>query len=92
MFDGLDEYHPHRVDESVVFRILYRHYLSQAMIIVSSRPEAKARLRMAVVNQHIEVLGFTESQIEEYIDNFPFDRVFNSPFRPFKLKVLKVAS
>ncbi len=86
VFDGLDEYHPQVKDKTVVFRLLHKSYLPLAMVIVSSRPGALARLRQEVVTQHIEVFGFTEEQIYEYIDKFPFGTCSDSSFGPAKLK------
>ncbi len=86
VFDGLDEYHPQGKDKTVVFRLLHKSYLPLAMVIVSSRPGALARLRQKVVTQHIEVFGFTKEQIYEYIDKFPFGTRSDSSFGPTKLK------
>ncbi len=86
VFDGLDEYHPQVKDKTVVFRLLHKSYLPLAMVIVSSRPGALARLRQEVVTQHIEVFGFTKEQIYEYIDKFPFGTRSDSSFGPAKLK------
>ncbi len=86
VFDGLDEYHPQVKDKRVVFRLLHKSYLPLAMVIVSSRPGALARLRQEVVTQHIEVFGFTKEQIYEYINKFPFGSHSDSSFGPAKLK------
>ncbi len=86
VFDGLDEYHPQVKDKTVVFRLLHKSYLPLAMVIVSSRPGALARLRQEVVTQHIEVFGFSKEQIYEYIDKFPFGTRLDSSFGPAKLK------
>ena len=86
VFDGLDEYHPQAEGMSVVLKILHKLYLPLAMVIVSSRPGAMARLRQEAVTQHIEVFGFTQDQISEYIDKFPFDPSSVSSFGPAELK------
>ena len=73
IIDGLDEYQPEDGSNSVIYQMLRKTYLSEAMIIVASRPVATATLRHeAPVTQRIEVLGFTQQQIFEYIDKFPF--------------------
>ena len=38
LIDGLDEYQPQNIIESVIYKLLDKTYLPQAMIIVSSRP------------------------------------------------------
>ena len=73
IIDGLDEYQPEEESNSVIYQLLRKTYLAEAMIIVASRPVATATLRReAPVTRRIEVLGFTQQQIFEYIDKFPF--------------------
>ena len=73
ILDGLDEYKPQDEDKSVVHRLIYKKYLPQSMVIVSSRPLATAIIRnKAPVTKLIEVFGFTEEQVFEYIDKYPF--------------------
>ena len=73
IFDGFDEYHPQDKEESVVYALLNKSYLPDAMIIVSSRPAAaSANLKEMSFAQKIEVFGFTRDIINEYIDSFPF--------------------
>ena len=40
VIDGLDEYQPQNTKKSIIYKLLNRTYLHQAMIIVSSRPAA----------------------------------------------------
>ncbi len=86
VFDGLDEYNPKEEYKSVVFKLLHNQYLPRSMIIVSSRPGATRRLKQQVITQHIEVSGFTQHQVLQYIDNFPFDFSSDSPHGPAHLK------
>ena len=73
IIDGLDEYQSEEGSNSVIYQLLRKTYLAEAMIIVASRPVATATLRReAPVTKRIEVLGFTQQQIFEYIDKFPF--------------------
>ena len=73
IIDGLDEYEPKEGSNSVIHKLLRKTYLAEAMVIVASRPVATATLRHeAPVTRRIEVLGFTQQQIFEYIDKFPF--------------------
>ena len=85
IIDGLDEFHPEDGTKSVIHRLLYDKYLSAAMIIVASRPVATGKLRSQPhVTRRIEVLGFSQQQIFEYIDNYPFTP--NSDTSPSQLK------
>ena len=85
IIDGLDEFHPEDETKSVIHRLLYDKYLSAAMIIVASRPVATGKLRSKPhVSRRIEVLGFSQQQIFEYIDNYPFTP--NSDTSPSQLK------
>ena len=73
IFDGFDEYHPQDEEESVVYALLNKSYLPDAMIIVSSRPAAaSANLKEMSFAHKIEVFGFTRDIINKYIDSFPF--------------------
>ena len=85
IIDGLEEFHPQDGTKSVIHRLLYDKYLSAAMIIVASRPVATEKLRSQPhVTRRIEVLGFSQQQIFEYIDNYPFTA--NSDTSPSQLK------
>ena len=72
VIDGLDEYQPQNTKKSIIYKLLNRTYLHQAMIIVSSRPAATRSIKKEVLTKRIEVFGFSKEQIFEYIDNFPF--------------------
>ena len=71
IFDGLDEFSPKDGENSIIFKIINKEYLSQSTVIVSSRPAAIAHLRSRG-NKSIEVLGFKRDQIYEYFDHYPF--------------------
>ncbi len=87
VFDGLDEYYPNgELEESIVLRLLQRIYLPRSMIIVSSRPGAIERFQDLSVTQQIDVFGFTEKQIYQYIDHFPFGFSSDNPYGPNELK------
>ena len=72
VIDGLDEYQPQNTEKSIIYKLLNRTYLHQAMIIVASRPAATRNIKKEVLTKRIEVFGFSKEQIFEYIDNFPF--------------------
>ena len=85
IIDGLDEFHPEDETKSVIHQLLYDKYLSAAMIIVASRPVATEKLRSQPhMTRRIEVLGFSQQQIFEYIDKYPFTP--NSDASPSQLK------
>ena len=71
IFDGLDEFSPKDGENSIIFKIINKEYLSQCTVIVSSRPAAITKLRSRG-NKSIEVLGFERDQIYDYFDHYPF--------------------
>ena len=73
IIDGLDEYQHTNKKESVIYQLIYKHYLPYAMVIVSSRPVATFSLKNKCTKR-IEVVGFTKSQINAYLETYPFDR------------------
>ena len=56
---------------SVVLKLVNKVYLPKAMIILSSRPNAT--LNESLINQRIEVIGFSKRNISKYIEKFPFN-------------------
>ncbi len=74
VFDGFDEYCPPNKMEAVIFALLNKSYLVNAMIILTSRPAAASASSDIKNNsfQKIEVFGFSKIQIKEYIHHFPF--------------------
>ena len=68
IIDGLDEYEHHNDHDTVVLKLICKHLLPLAMVIVASRPVGTASVRdEAPVTERIEVLGFKKDQILEYI-------------------------
>ncbi len=72
VIDGLDEYRCQDKESNVINQLLDKKLLPLAMIIVSSRPSASKSVREDVLSKRIEVFGFSENEILEYIDHFPF--------------------
>ena len=70
VIDGLDEYQPQNKKKSVIYKLLDKTSLPQAMIIVSSRPSATPTFKKDVITKQIEVFGFSKQTIFKYIDNF----------------------
>ena len=59
IIDGLDEYELNNDRSTLVYKLIYKHVLRLAMVIVASRPVGTASVRNeASVNKRIEVLGF----------------------------------
>ena len=68
IIDGLDEYEHHNDCDTMVLKLICKHLLPLAMVIVASRPVGTALVRdEAPVTKRIEVLGFKNNQILEYI-------------------------
>ena len=88
IIDGLDEIHQQDENKSVIHQLLYNKYLPVAMVIVASRPVATDKLRRKPqLTSRIEVLGFSNQQILEYIDKYPFtSAVSKSDTSPSQLK------
>ena len=90
VIDGLDEYQPQDKNSSPIYQVLYKTILPKAMVIVSSRPAATKDLKWEKLTIKIEVFGFTQEQIDEYIDYFPFGSISSdsdvNKIYPAKLK------
>ena len=73
ILDGYDELSDsQRGVKSVIQQLMNRKLLSQATLMVMSRPIATQELHYKFqrsIDQHIEVLGFTEDNIQEYISS-----------------------
>ena len=68
IIDGLDEYEHHNDCDTMILKLICKHLLPLAMVIVASRPVGTALVRdEAPVMKRIEVLGFKKDQILEYI-------------------------
>ena len=73
ILDGYDELTDSQKEStSVIQQIMSRELLCQSTLMVTSRPLATRTLHdnfVQSIDQHIEVLGFTEKNIEEYIQS-----------------------
>ena len=68
IIDGLGEYEHHNGRHTMVLKLIRKHLLPLAMVIVASRPVGTALVRgEASVTERIEVLGFKKDQILEFI-------------------------
>ena len=87
IIDGLDEYQQKEVRESVIHQLIDKKCLPFSMVIVATRPVATNVLRKSC-SRRVEVIGFTKSQIIEYVETYPFngsDKVVSDLV--FKLKL-----
>ena len=73
IFDELDEFSPIDKGKSIVDQIILKKFLPQSTVVVASRPSALIRLRQKA-NKILEIIGFREEQIFEYIEYYPFKK------------------
>ena len=67
VFDGLDEYSiEQNHEEDVIFRLIRSELLPNALVIITSRPAACNDFRQ-IATRELEVIGFLQEQIKEYI-------------------------
>ena len=72
IIDGLDEYQHKNDKESVIHKLIFKKYLRFSMVIVASRPGATNKLKESC-SRRVEVIGFSKSQINEYVETYPFN-------------------
>ncbi len=73
VLDGLDEYRYSNNRDGVIYKLIYKKFLQEATIVLFSRPVATHSIRTTGNYKRIEVLGFSSTQILEYIFHYPFD-------------------
>ena len=72
VFDGFDEFPAELRKKSLVAEVISGSYLPKATVLVTSRPSATAELLsvcQARVGKHIEVVGFSDKEIQEYAES-----------------------
>ena len=69
IFDGFDELNEtQRSSSSIFLKIIQGEHLHNCAAILTSRPYASDALKTdAWIHRHVEILGFTEKQIESYV-------------------------
>ena len=68
IFDGWDELSTDLRQSSLAARIICREILAKCSVIVTSRSYASSSLlEMSSINRHIEVIGFSEKEIEAVV-------------------------
>ena len=71
IIDGLDEYELNNDRSTLVYKLIHKHVLRLAMVIVASRPVGTASVRNeASVYERIEVLGFKNEEIMKYVKSY----------------------
>ena len=71
IIDGLDEYEYHNNYDTVILKLISKRLFPLSMVIVASRPVGTASIRNgAPVTKRIEVLGFKNNQILEYVISY----------------------
>ena len=65
IFDGWDELPKTAPGQSVIVSILDNTQLRDSSVIITSRPTSSADLHR-IVNSRIEILGFTEDELQQY--------------------------
>ena len=71
IIDGLDEYELNNDLRTLVYKLIHKHVLPLAMVIVASRPVGTASVRNeASVYRRVEVLGFKNEQIMKYVKSY----------------------
>ena len=71
IIDGLDEYELNNDSSTFVYKLIHKHVLPLAMVIVASRPVGTASVRIkASVYRRVEVLGFKNEQIMKYVKSY----------------------
>ena len=72
VFDGFDELPVELRRKSLVVEVISGSYLPKVVVLVTSRPSATAELLsvcQAAVDKHIEVIGFSDDEIQVYTEN-----------------------
>ena len=71
IFDGFDELSSYeRSEQSLFLDICRGKFLQNCAVVITSRPYASRSLQeLPLINRHIEVLGFTDKQVQMCIKN-----------------------
>ena len=70
ILDGFDEFPASLRKRSLLLDIIKGSQLPGCTVVITSRPSATADLTSCRVDKRIEVLGFTQKEIEEYASKF----------------------
>ena len=87
LYEGFDEL-PGKLQtqESVFLEILYREYLPEVTVLITSRPYATEFLQEKFkeqISQHIEILGFTKADVQSFIQSAVKDQKLRDEFSQY---------
>ena len=86
LFEGYDELPCRESAHSIFLDVITGRKLQEATVLVTSRPWASEFLHRECkrhISQHIEILGFTEKDIQSYLKS----NIHNDPFLLVSLKI-----
>ena len=69
LLDGFDEYASGSDENNFITKLIMKEFCSKSIVVVSSRPAATRRFRKCA-KKYIEVVGFLQSQIFDYIRSY----------------------
>ena len=69
LLDGFDEYASGSDENNFIAKLTMKEFCSKSIVVVSSRPAATRRFRNRA-KKYIEVVGFLQSQIFDYIRSY----------------------
>jgi len=70
ILEGWDELPESRRQGSLFTRLISGDHLPEAVIMITSRPSAIRSIPFKVINRRIEILGFTEQQVKQNINQY----------------------
>ena len=70
LLEGWDELPEKRCHSSLFTELISGNLLADATIVITSRPSATGSLPYKHIHPRIEILGYTEEQVEEYITKY----------------------
>ena len=87
LYEGYDEL-PGKLQtqESIFLEILYQECLPEATVLITSRPSATqflCRQFRKIMDQHIEILGFTKADVLSYVQSVIEDQQLNKEFTQY---------
>ena len=68
--DGLDEYPNRDTSWDFIMCLIKKTKLPLSSVIITSRPSATSSVPTSTMSCHIEIVGFSQKQVEEYINDY----------------------
>ena len=69
LLEGWDELPEKKQYESIFSNIISGNILKQGNVLITSRPSSISSIPKRFITRHITILGFSEDQIEQYLDH-----------------------